>query len=210
MRLFDMTTLARPVPRLKAPAAALDRLVGLNLAAIQASTRDYLSSGNLTRWQREMERHLTTAHTAAYIAATAERLRIPPDSPLISRQRLSRAERADIRAAVDRQLQYLSGFVRDIQSGDMSDRAIAARANLYGPSVKAFYYQQRWGDWEIPDNLLPGNQQCLSNCRCYLTDILDNGDGTGVLTRVMGGTEQHCTECPPLAGDWPVKRRRVS
>lgn len=201
-----MTLLATPRIRIKAPDP-LDRLIGLNLAAIQASTRDYLASGNLDRWRREMERHLTTAHTAAYITATAQRLNIPPDSALISRNRLSRAEKADIRAAVDRQLQYLSGFVSAIQSGEMSDRAIAARANLYGPSIKPFYYQQRWGDWEIPDNLLPGNQQCLGNCLCRLTGILDNGDGTGVLTREMGGTEQHCSECPPLAGDWPVKRR---
>lgn len=198
------------VTALKAPPETLDRLIGLNLSAIQASTRDLLSSGNVTRWQREMERHLTTAHTAAYIAATAERLNIPANSPLISRQRLSRAERADIRAAVDRQLEYLSGFAGAIRSGEMSPAAITARANLYGPSIKAFYYQQRWGDWEIPGNLLPGNQQCLSNCLCSLLDVRDNGDGTGVLTRVMGSTEQHCKECPPLAGDWPVRRRRVT
>ena len=202
----------RPALRLavKAPAATLDRLIGLNLAAIQATTRDYLSSGNLDRWQREMERHLTTAHTAAYIAATAERLNIPADSPLISRNRLSRAEKADIRAAVDRQLTYLAGFVRDIESGKMSPAQIAARANLYGPSIKAFYYAQRWGDWEIPGTLLPGNQQCLSNCLCRLTGITDNGDGTGVLNRVMGGTEDHCSECPALEGDHPIRRRRAA
>ena len=131
------------VAALKAPGDTLDRLIGLNLAAIQAATRDYLSNGNLDRWQREMERAITTAHTATYIAATAERLRIPADSPLISRQRLSRAERADIRAAVDRQLQYLSGFAGDIKSGAMSSEAIAARANLYATSIKPFYYQQR-------------------------------------------------------------------
>jgi len=25
--------------------------------------------------------------------------------------------------------------------------------------------------------------------------------------REMGGTEAHCSECPPLAGEHPVKRR---
>lgn len=194
---------------LKAPGDTLEALIGLNLASIQASTRDYLSSGNLDRWQREMREHLLRAHTAAYIAATAERLNVPANSPLISRQRLSRAEKADIAAAVNRQLEYLSGFVRDIQNGAMSPAAITARASLYGPSVRPFWYQQRYGDWEIPDNLLPGRQQCLGNCLCRLLDVRDNGDGTGVLTRVMGGTENHCKECPPLAGDWPVRRRRA-
>lgn len=198
------------VVALKAPGDTLDRLIGLNLASIQASTRDLIASGNVDRWQREMREHLLRAHTAAYIAATAERLNIPANSPLISRQRLSRAEKQDIQAAVNRQLEYLSGFVIDIRSGDMSPAAIAARANLYAPSIRPFYYQQRWGDWEIPDRLLPGLQSCLGNCRCSLLDVRDNGDGTGVLTRVMGATEHHCKECPPLAGDWPVRRRRVT
>lgn len=192
---------------LKAPGDTLEALIGLNLASIQASTRDYLSNGNLDRWQREMREHLLRAHTAAYIAATAERLNVPANSPLIARNRLSRAEKADIKRAVDRQLEYLSGFVRDVQSGAMSERQITARANLYAASIREFYYQQRWGDWEIPDYLLPGRQSCMGNCRCTVR-ITDNGDGTGVLTRDLNG-ENHCRECPPLAGDWPVRRRRV-
>lgn len=197
------------VTALKAPGDTLDRLIGLNLASIQASTRDLIASGNLDRWQREMRDHLLRAHTAAFIAATAERLNIPANSPLISRARLSRAEKQDIQRAVNRQLEYLSGFAGAIRSGEMTPAGILARANLYGPSVRPFYYQQRWGDWEIPDSLLPGLQACLGNCRCFLLDVRDNGDGTGVLTRVMGATEQHCKECPPLAGDWPVRRRKV-
>lgn len=196
--------------RLKAPPLSpLDKLIGLNLAAIQDATAKLNAGGSLKAWQAAMEKALTQAHTAAFITATAQRLGVPPDSPLISRQRLSRAERADITRAVQGQLQYLRGFVADVQAGRLSPAQIAARANLYGPSIKPFYYQQRWGDWEIPDTLIPGNQQCLGNCLCRITGILDNGDGTGTLTRVMGGTEHHCTECPPLAGDHPVRRRRA-
>ncbi len=157
------------------------------------------------RWEREMERVIRTAHTAAFITATAERLGVR-DPGLLKRP--SRAERADIDAAIKRQLDYLRGFVQ--ARGGMSDAAALARARLYGPAVKSFYYAQRWGDWEIPDHLLPGMQTCLGNCLCSLLDVKDNGDGTGVLTRVMGGTEHHCKECPPLAGDHPVRRRRAA
>lgn len=189
--------------------APLDRLIGLSLVAIGDATAALQRGGSAAAWERAMERALTTAHTAAFIAATAERLGVPPDSPLISRQRLSRAERADIQAAVRRQLEYLRGF-REALPG-LSEAQVRARANLYGPSIKPFYYAQRWGDWEIPDRLLPGNQACLSNCLCRLLDVKDNGDGTGVLTRVMEGPEKgHCDECPPLAGDHPVRRRRAA
>lgn len=192
---------------LKAPGDVLDRLIGLSLSEIQTVTSAYLTNRNLPRWEAEMRRILTTSHTATYLAATAERLNLSPDSNLFQRNRLTRAEKADIQRAVNRQLEYLRGFVKAIKEDNLSDAQIRARANLYGPSVKAFYYQQRWGDWVIPDNLLPGNQQCLSNCLCRGYISADNGDGTGIWTREMGGTEQHCTECPGLAGDHPVKRK---
>lgn len=188
---------------------ALDRLIGLSLVAIRDATAALERGGSAAAWERAMERALTTAHTAAYVVATAERLGVRPDSPLISRQRLSRAERADIAAAVRRQMEYLRGFAAALPG--LSPAQVRARADLYGPSIKAFYYAQRWGDWEIPDRLLPGMQTCMGNCLCRLTDVRDNGDGTGVVTRVMEGDEQgHCDECPPLAGDHPVKRRRAA
>lgn len=188
----------------------LDRLIGLHLAAIQTATAAQLEGGSLKAWQSAMEKAISTAYTAAYITAAAERLGVPPDSPLISRQRLSRAERADIARAVDRQLQYLRGFAIDIAAGKLSPAQIAARANLYGPAIRAFYYQQRWGAWDIPQDLIPGNQACRSNCKCSIS-VADNGDGTGLLTRVMGGNEvNHCTECPDLEGSYPVQRKRAA
>jgi hypothetical protein len=173
----------------------LDKLIGLSLVSIEAAMGS-------PRWEREMERVIRTAHTAAWLTATAERLGVR-DPGLLKRP--TRAERADIDAAVRRQLEYLRGFVA--ARGGMSDAAARARARLYGPAVKSFYYGQRWGDWEIPDQLLPGNQRCLGNCLCR-GHVKDNGDGTGLWVREMGGTEaNHCKECPPLAGEHPIRRR---
>jgi hypothetical protein len=175
-------------------ASPLDKLIGLSLVSIDGAMGS-------PRWEREMERVIRTAHTAAWLTATAERLGVR-DPGLLKRP--TRAERADIDAAVKRQLEYLRGFVA--ARGGMSDAAARARARLYGPAVKSFYYGQRWGDWEIPDQLLPGNQRCLGNCLCR-GHVKDNGDGTGLWVREMGGTEHHCDECPPLAGEHPIKRR---
>jgi hypothetical protein len=99
-----------------------------------------------------MEAALVKGHTAAVLAAAAERAGVKVDSGLF--KGLSKAERADIKQAVAEQLQYLKGFLA--AKGDMSEAAIRARAQLYAGSIKPTYYTARWGDWEIPDNLMPG------------------------------------------------------
>jgi hypothetical protein len=190
-------------------SSTLDRLIGLAAVEIERTTATLERSGNLDRWYRDMERIITTQQTAAYIAATAERLGITPDSALLSRSRLSRAEKQDIARSVEFQLRYLRGFRQDIEGGDMSAAQIAARAGMYATGARTFYNQMRWGDWEIPRELLPGMQSCMGRCRCDIS-VTDNGDGTGVLLRVMGATENHCEECPPLAGEHPVRRKRAA
>lgn len=188
--------------------SALERLVALARAAMGDASASLAAGGKLKAWEREMERTIATAHTATYLAATAERLKIAPDSPLLARSRLSRAERADITAAVEAQLAYLRRFTADIAAEGLSDAQIAARAKMYAPAVRSFYYQQRWRGWAIPEELIPGNQKCLTNCRCTIS-VRDNGDGTGTLIREMGATEEHCTECPELAGEHFITRRAV-
>ncbi len=171
----------------------------LRIAALMAQA---LPAPDAKAWRRDMERAIAQGHTAAWLAGAAERLGVKPDSPLLSQKRLSRAERADITKAVARQL----GYLREFDPSTMSEAAARARATMYARAVTQTYYAARWGDWEIPPDLMPGNQDCMANCTCSIS-VKDNGDGTGVLTRTLGGTERHCTTCPPLAGDHPVKRR---
>lgn len=173
-------------------------LHALTLAAIQQI--DFTKSD----WPRQMEQVIARGHTAASIAGIAERAGVAVDAGLF--KGLSRAERAEIKAIVKGQLDYLKGFVA--AAPNMSPAAIPARAALYAGAVRQTYYMQRWGDWDIPPNLLPGNQQCMVNCKCRIS-VADNGDGTGEMTREMGGTEYHCTECPTLVGTYKVKRVRA-
>lgn len=176
-----------------------DRLAALVAAQIAAIA----PTG--ARWDAAMRKAITQAQVAAYIAGAAERLGVKPDSALLNPRNLSRAERADITQAVDAQLKYLAGFDRT----GMSEAQIRARMQLYAGAERTLYYAARWGDWEIPQELLPGAQQCGGRCKCDGA-ITDNGDGTGLWTRTMHGDEGvHCTECPPLAGDHSVKRRKA-
>lgn len=177
----------------------------LRLAALVAAD---LPKPGAKDWDRQMRAVITRGHTAAWLAGTAERLKVPLDSPLLSRARLSRAERAEISKLVDRQLKYLKDFEQ--ARGDMSERAIAARADMYPGAVRATYYGARWGDWEIPDSIMPGNQECLTRCLCRISEVRDNNDGTGTLVREMGETEHHCDECSGLAGEHEVQRREAA
>ena len=145
----------------------------------------------------DMRRAIATAHSAATYAAIKERTGVMPKG-------LSKAERNDLKAAVAAQLKYYDAFAA--QASGMSDSAVAARAGMYAGSIRQTFYEARWGAWDIPDELMPGNQQCLTNCLCNIS-ITDNGDGTGVLKREMGGTEHHCDECPALVGDHDIQRR---
>jgi len=155
------------------------------------------ASSAMTAPGKDMRKAIATAHKAATYAAIKERTGVMPKG-------LSKAERADLKARVQEQLQYYDRFAE--QAGDMSDAAVGARAQMYAGAIRQTFYAARWGGWDIPDNLMPGNQQCLTNCLCHIS-IADNGDGTGVLTREMGGTEHHCTECPELVGDHDISRR---
>lgn len=124
-------------------------LHALALVAIQDATQRLADGGSVQAWQRAMEQILARAHTAASIAGIAERAGVPPNDKLF--RGLSRAERADIKAAVAAQLEYLSGFVDAVKAGQLSPAQIAARAALYAGATRQTYYAQRWGDWEIPD-----------------------------------------------------------
>jgi hypothetical protein len=190
--------------------ADLLKLDALTRTAIRTATDAYLAGGSIDVWQREMQRAITRGHTASTLAGIAERLNIPIDKDLISEKRLSRAERNEIKQAVARQLEYLRGFVADVQAGKLSEKQIRARADLYSGATRTTYFESRWGNWQIPPELLPGMQTCTTNCKCSIS-VKDNNDGTGTLTRVLGAVEVgHCTACPPLAGDHQVRRRSVS
>ena len=173
-------------------------LHALTLDAIQAL--DFSRPG----WAKQMDAIIARGHTAAALAATADRAGVPLDPKLF--RGLSRAERKDIDQLVRVQRQYLKDFVAAAEG--LSEAQIAARAGLYAGAVRQTYYSQRWGDWIIPPDLLPGNQTCITNCKCRIS-VRDNNDGTGELTREMGGTEDHCDECPALVGTYPVKRQKA-
>lgn len=171
------------------------KLNDLTLAAIRTATDALAAGGSVNAWQDAMRTALTRAHTAAYIAATADRLGVTPSAALVSPARLSRAERAELKAAVNTQLTYLAGFARDLPT--MSDAQIAARAALYAGATRGTYYATRYP--RLPFYPADGGTACKANCRCAWTD---NGDGT--YTYQLGAAE-HCPGCQARAAGSPYR-----
>lgn len=191
----------RPMP------TNLDTLRAQPLGLIGPATQTLADGGSIGAWRKAMEIAIRRSQTAAYIAATAERLGTTPK--LI--KGLSKAERAELDKRIAAQLKYLDGFVADLKAGKLTMAQAQARANLYAGATKQGYYAARWGDWIIPDHLLPGNQICRTNCGCRISVAAESKDSdTGTLTREMGKPEKHCTECPALVGSYEVKRRKLA
>jgi hypothetical protein len=185
----------------------LDTLRAQPLTLIQPATQALANGGSIGAWRKQMELAIKRSQTAAYIAATAERLGVSPSAI----KGLSRAERKELDERIRAQLKYLDGFVADLKAGKLTMAQATARANLYAGATKQAYYVARWGDWIIPEHLLPGNQICKTNCGCSISVKAEGEDSdTGTLTRVMGKPEKHCTECPALVGSYEVKRKRIA
>ena len=141
---------------------------------------------------KAMEAALVKGHTAAYLAAAAERAGVKVDSGLF--KGLSKAERADIKAAVKEQLDYLKGFIAAKE--DMSEAAIKARAAIYAGSVRATYGRSRYpGLLQYPGD---GNTKCLTNCLCSL-DERDDG-----IHWVLAAAE-NCEDCQAMAAGGPYR-----
>lgn len=186
-----------------------DRIAALTRAEIRRA-RALLEVGDVDGWIDATRRAIVQGYHAATWAAIEERDRRGwlrrRAAILYGEATMGRRDREDMRAAITHQLRFFERFAREVREGRLTPAQAMARAELYALATRTIYDALRWGDWDIPPRLLPGNQACRGRCRCTIA-IRDNGDGTGVLTRSLNG-ERHCIECPPLQGDHIVYRRR--
>lgn len=143
------------------------------------------SRAEMRKPSRDMRKAIATAHSAATYAAIKDRTGVMPKG-------LSRAERNDLKARVSEQLKYYDRFAA--QAGDMSDTAVAARAQMYAGAVRGTYYGARYpGLNQYPGD---GNTKCLTNCLCSL-DERDDG-----IHWILDGGE-HCDDCIAMTAGSP-------
>lgn len=137
----------------------LDTLRAQPLSLIGPATAALASGGSISAWRKQMEVAIRRSQTAAYIAATAERLRVSPRAVT----NLSRIEQRELKARVDAQLKYLDGFVADLKAGRLTMAQAQARAALYAGPTRGTYYATRYQG--LPFYPTEGSE-CMANCKC--------------------------------------------
>src|SRR3954470_10062256 len=137
----------------------LDTLRQQPLTLIGPATQSLADGGSIGAWRKAMEVAIRRSQTAAYIAATAERLGTTP--ALV--KGLSRAERRELDARIDAQLKYLDGFVRDLRAGKITMAQAQARAAMYSGATRGTYYATRFAG--LPFYPTEGSE-CMTNCKC--------------------------------------------
>lgn len=142
----------------------LDTLRAQPLSLIAPATTALSDGGSISAWRRAMEVAIRRSQTAAYIAATAERLGIKPS--LV--KGLSRAERKELDARINAQLKYLDGFVADLRAGSLTMAQATARAGLYPGATRGTFYATRYPG--LPAYPGDGSTPCRGNCRCTMEE----------------------------------------
>jgi hypothetical protein len=170
----------------------LDTLRAQPLTLIGPATTALAEGGSISAWRRQMEVAIRRSQTAAYIAATAERLGVSPSAV----KGLSRAERKELDARIDAQLTYLDGFVADLKAGKLTMAQAQARANLYSGATRGTYYATRYPGL----NAYPGDggTPCLGNCKCSL-------EQKGDLIYWRLNPAEHCDGCVSRASASPYR-----
>jgi hypothetical protein len=142
------------------------------------------TASEITKPGAAMRRTIATAHSAAYYAGLKDRFGFASKG-------LSRVERAELKARVTEQLKYYDKFAA--QAGEMSDAAVAARAQLYAGAIRGTFYTARFpGLKQYPGD---GNTACRTNCLC---DLSEEDDGIHWNLGAEG-----CEDCQAMAAGSP-------
>ena len=100
------------------------------------------------------------------------------------------------------QYRYLSGFAAEIAAGELSEKQIAARSEMYLHSAREAFERARrraQGAPELPAYPGDGSTICKTNCRCFweLDKKLDRWLAYWRITAA-----ESCATCIERAGEW--------
>lgn len=170
-------------------ATSLEILRAQPLTLIGPATQTLANGGSIGAWRRAMEVAIRRSQTAAYIAATAERLGTTP--ALV--KGLSRAERRELDERIAAQLAYLDGFVADLKAGKLTMAQAQARAALYAGPTRGTYYATRYQG--LPFYPTEGSE-CMANCKC-------SWEQQGARYYWRMAAVEHCPTCQSRAAGSP-------
>ena len=165
----------------------LDKLVQ-GLEADVDHLVDGLQSGRLdpVQWGQAMEDLLTEAHASAWVLGSGK-----SDLPDLVTSELGKY--------IGRQLDFLDGFVQDVEDKGV-DLAWGARARMYAGAVRGAYSLGEGDGWPVLPVYPCQDTDCLSHCHCsWEWDVKDaaSGDADVYWTR---HADDSCDSCRDYAG----------
>lgn len=157
----------------------------VNVLAGQIANRQI----SIQQWTESMRNEIKTNFINEYLLAHG------------GRESMTQADWGRIGQMVRTQYQYLDNFAADVAGGDMSEKAIAARARMYVEASSQAFERGKVAARGMPD--LPAypteGTQCRANCACSW-DIHETADAWLCYWRL--GAAEHCPDCSERASTW--------
>lgn len=146
-------------------------------------------------WHNDMVDVLRVGYTAAYLDGRGATELTPGAEKLLAR-------------LVGGQVDYLNGFLDEVERDGWNDATMRPRARMYAASVRQAY--ERGATFGLPLDQVPGDgkTRCLTNCRCRLRiRWLDEEDLDADVAWELADAE-HCEDCVRLSRAWAPLRIR--
>lgn len=149
-------------------------------------------------WHARMRQEIKDEYIRQYLLGTGGRDQMRP------------ADWGSVGGMIGDQYRYLRDFYAEIESGDLTEAQIRARAAMYINSAREAYERanaraQSGGTLVLPAYPGDGSTICLTNCRCFW-DIQEILDDLGILIGWNAywtlTPAEHCTTCLGRAGMW--------
>ncbi len=156
-----------------------------DLTAIMATGR-----WGVGRWETEMRERITRAYTGAYLLGHG------------GAGTMTAEARAAIGALILPQFGYLRAFAEAIKRGELTERAIVARAELYLKGARQAFSHGLADGWglRLPAHPADGSAPCGGNdrCRWRIVEKADRWEATWV----MNAAAEHCETCRTRSTTW--------
>lgn len=186
----------RPAPHIFKAYATLGRVLDRVRDGLDELS-DAINAGLIdpVAWHNEAVELLRVGYTAAYLDGRGERELSPGAQRLIAR-------------LVAEQVDYLNGFLDQVERDGWNDARDRPRLRMYGASVRQAY--ERGATFGLPLPTVPGAgaTRCLTNCKCRLRiRWLDEEELDADVFWLLGRAE-HCPDCVSLSQEWAPLRIR--
>lgn len=170
--------------------AGLRRVMGRVLDGIDQLS-DGINAGALTpvQWHNDLARLLLIGHTAAYQEGRGV-------------DDLSPGARRLIGQIVGEQVEYLNGFLDQVEADGWNDRRDRQRAALYAGSLKHAYSRGQTFGLAMPFYPTVGSE-CMVNCRCSWQIDWEDLEELNATAYWRMGQAEHCPTCTSRAMDNP-------